>query len=66
MTLAEQALEAGAGMYPWADSFILHYLDAILYPNLPVSLLTALGVAVCVGNLLIYALRLYQFLIRPR
>ncbi len=66
LTLAEQALETGAGMHPWAGSFILHYLDAIVYPNLPASLLIALGVALCVANLLIYALRLYQFLSRPR
>ncbi|MFP5233930.1 MAG: DUF2784 domain-containing protein [Acidobacteriota bacterium] len=64
LTLAEQTLEAGAGMRPWAGSFLLHYLDAIVYPNLPVSLLIALGVIVCGVNLLIYAWRLFQFLAR--
>jgi hypothetical protein len=64
LTLSEQALEACAGMRPWAGSFLLHYLDAIVYPDLPVSLLIALGVIVCGSNLLIYAWRLFQFLSR--
>ena len=51
-------------MRPWAGSFLLHYLDAIVYPDLPVSLLIALGVIVCGSNLLIYAWRLFQFLSR--
>ncbi len=62
LTLAEQGLEAAAGMRPWAGGFLLHYLDAIVYPNLPVSLLIALGVMVCGSNLLIYAWRLFQLL----
>jgi hypothetical protein len=65
LTLAEQALEARASLHPWAGSFLLHYLDLIVYPNLPVALLVAFGVAVCILNLAIYAWRLYTFLSHP-
>ena len=57
LTLAENNFEARAGVAPYQGPFLLHYLDAILYPNLSPTLLTACGVAVCVANLLIYAWR---------
>lgn len=65
-TLAEQVLEARAGEPTWAGSFLLHYLDAIVYPNLPVSVLIAFGVAVCAFNLGIYARRLWKVLQHTR
>lgn len=35
LTLAEQHFEARAGMHAYQGSFLLHYLDKIIYPNLP-------------------------------
>jgi hypothetical protein len=65
LTLLEQALEARAGSYVWTGSFLLHYLDAIVYPNLPISLIVSFGVAVCSVNLAIYAWRLWKVLQSP-
>jgi hypothetical protein len=36
----------------------LHYLDVVVYPNIPPNLLTAGAVAVCILNLGIYVRRL--------
>jgi hypothetical protein len=55
--LAENFFEARAGIAPYQGPFLLHYLDAIAYPNLSPALLTAAGVAVCAANLLLYAPR---------
>ena len=57
LTLAENWLESRAGIAPYQGGFLLHYLDALVYPNISESLLTAVGIAVCVLNLGIYALR---------
>jgi hypothetical protein len=57
LTWAENLLETRAGIAPYQAGFLLHYLDALVYPNIPPSLLTGLGVAVCVVNLGIYSLR---------
>ncbi len=58
LTLAEQALEARAGFRPWSGGFLVHWLEAIVYPDLPAWLVTSVGVAVCLFNLGIYARRL--------
>ena len=60
LTLAEQALEAGAGVRTWTGSFLVHYLDAAIYPDLPVWLINSVGVGACSLNLLIYAWRAWQ------
>ncbi len=56
-TLAESFFEARAGHLSYQGSFLLHYLDAIIYPNLPSWIVTSAGVAVCALNLVIYARR---------
>src|SRR2546425_11291114 len=55
LTLAENYFEARAGIAPYQGPFLLHYLDAIVYPNLSPTLLTVCGVAVCAANLIVYA-----------
>ncbi len=60
LTWAENWLEARAGIAPYQGGFLLHYLDALVYPNIPPGLLTGLGVAVCVVNLGIYAMRFHR------
>jgi hypothetical protein len=59
LTLAEQHFQRLAGTAPYRGSFLLHYLDSIVYPNVSVLLLTICGVAVCVVNLAIYGRRLW-------
>ena len=55
LTLLENWLEQKAGIAPYQGSFLLHYLDKLVYPDLPASLLTAAAVIVCVLNLAFYA-----------
>lgn len=65
VTLLEQHLDALAGLHSYTGSFLVHYLDAIIYPNLPVSLIIACGVAVCCANILIYLYRLIRRVPHP-
>ncbi|HKW90095.1 MAG TPA: DUF2784 domain-containing protein [Candidatus Acidoferrales bacterium] len=57
LTLLENWCEIRAGVQPYHGPFVLHYVDAIVYPNLPAWILIACGVAVCVFNLGVYAMR---------
>jgi Protein of Unknown function (DUF2784) len=57
LTLLEQYLETRAGILPYQGGFLLHYLDAIVYPDIPAWLLMAFGIGVCIVNLAIYARR---------
>jgi hypothetical protein len=54
LTLLENWLEAKAGIEPYQGGFLLHYMDKLVYPDISVTLLTAVGVLVCVLNLAIY------------
>jgi hypothetical protein len=55
LTLLENWLENRAGVAPYQGGFLLHYLDALVYPNIPPVLLTAAGIVVCTLNLALYA-----------
>jgi hypothetical protein len=69
LTLAEQYFESRAGPSAYQGGFLLHYLDAIVYPNLPGWILTSAGVAVCALNLGVYCWRLQKARVlrsRPR
>jgi hypothetical protein len=66
LTLAEQYFETRAGLAAYQGSFLLHSLDAVVYPNFPVWLITAVGVSVCVFNLGIYAWRFREYRLRRR
>lgn len=61
LTLAEQFFEARGGATSFHGGFLLHYLDAIVYPNLPGWVVTGVGVAVCAFNLGIYWRRFIQY-----
>jgi Protein of Unknown function (DUF2784) len=54
LTLLENWLEVRAGVQPYQGGFLLHYLDATVYPNVSPMLLTVAGVAVCAFNLGVY------------
>lgn len=57
LTWAENWLKTKAGLAPYHNGFMLHYLDALVYPNISPVLLTLVGVAICVFNLGLYAFR---------
>jgi len=60
LTMLEQWLEARAGMPAYSGSFLVHYLDAIVYPHVPVGVIVGGAIAVCGANLLIYLWRLVK------
>jgi hypothetical protein len=49
-------------MQSYSQSFLVHYLDKLVYPDISPELLTAAGVGVCAINLGIYFRRLRQIL----
>lgn len=57
LTWAENWSKTKAGLAPYQGGFMLHYLDALVYPNISPGLLTGVGVVICLFNLGIYAYR---------
>ena len=55
LTMAEDFFQGRAGHAPYRGSFLLHYVDLIVYPNVSVRLLVVCGVVVCAINLAVYA-----------
>jgi len=55
LTVLENRLEARAGLVPYRGGFMLHYLDALVYPNISELALTVAGVVLCGLNLAFYA-----------
>ncbi|HTU33333.1 MAG TPA: DUF2784 domain-containing protein [Candidatus Acidoferrum sp.] len=62
LTVAENWLEMRAGLVPASGPFLLHLLDAIVYPNLPEWAVVGAAVAICLAILAIY---LRRFVKRP-
>ena len=58
LTALEQWLEARGDVSVYHGPFLLRYLDAVVYPDIPPRLLIAGAVVVCILNLGIYARRL--------
>jgi len=54
LTFAENWLEQRAGIAPYSGGFMLHYLDALVYPNVAPALLTAAAIIVFAANLTTY------------
>ena len=54
LTLLENWLEAKAGVEPYQDGFLLHYLDKLVYPDVSSTMLTIAGVIICILNLGFY------------
>jgi Protein of Unknown function (DUF2784) len=54
LTVLEQMLEEQAGLEAFHGSFLAHFLDAVVYPNVSLVLLVAVAVAFCAGNLIYY------------
>ncbi len=57
LTLAEVWLEQRAGREAYSDPFLVHYLKALIYPDLDEIAVTAGAIAACVGILGIYTWR---------
>ena len=57
LTLLEVEFSRRAGRTAYREPFLVHYLEKIIYPDLPEAMVTAGAVAVCAGILLIYAWR---------
>ncbi len=58
LTALEEWLEVRANVPAYRGPFLPHYLDVVVYPDMPSNLLIAGAVAVCILNLGIYARRL--------
>ncbi len=55
LTLLENYLEALAGIATYHGPFLLHYLDALVYPDVPEATLVVFALAVCGVNLWLHA-----------
>lgn len=54
LTLAENFFESKAGIQPYSGGCVVHYLDRMVYPNVPVNVLIVCGITVCALNLAVY------------
>jgi hypothetical protein len=60
LTILEQWLESHAGSGAYQGSFIVHYLETFIYPDVPQWLLTWFGPAVCTAILAVHARRFWR------
>ena len=60
LTLLENYLESRAGVTPYQGPFLVHYLDAVVYPNVPEALLVSIAVGVCGANLYLHVRRILR------
>jgi Protein of Unknown function (DUF2784) len=60
LTVAENWLETRAGRSAYTNGFLLHYLDRIVYPNIPPNLLSVAALLVVAVNVAIYVRRFRQ------
>lgn len=59
LTALEEWLDVRGQVSAYRGSFLLHYLDVVLYPDISPNLLIAGTVGVCILNPSIYAWRLH-------
>ena len=64
LTVLEGWLEARAGITPYRGSFLVHYLEVIVYPDISVSWLITGAVVVCLLNLAVYAMPVWRKLVQ--
>ena len=60
LTLLENWLEGKAGVEPYQEGFLLHYLDKLVYPDISASVLTVAGVVICALNLTFYVRQMWS------
>jgi len=66
LTLLQMYFERRAGIQVIDGSYLLHCVNALIYPNAPYWLIAICGVAVCAANLAIYSARGWRWLQRRR
>jgi hypothetical protein len=54
LTLLENWFEQKAGVEPYQGGFLLHYLDKLVYPDIPAFVLMSAAVVVCGFNIAYY------------
>jgi hypothetical protein len=54
LTLLEQYLETKAGIAAYREPFLVHYLEALVYPDIPDLALIGCAIAVCTLNLYLH------------
>ena len=59
LTVLENWLESKAGVEPYQDGFLLHYLDKLVYPDISATVLTVAGVIICILNLALYGRQIW-------
>jgi hypothetical protein len=57
ITVLERWARRRAGVAPYEGDFLEHYLEQVIYPEVPYAILVSAAVAVCLFNLGIYILR---------
>jgi hypothetical protein len=57
LTVAEQWCESRAGITPYTQPFLVHYLESTIYPDVPLAVLIPIAVVLCVFLLGIYVRR---------
>ena len=57
ITWIEQWAQSMAGITPYEDDFLMHYLEKVVYPDVSYVLLVSCAVVVCVFNLGVYVAR---------
>ncbi len=60
LTIADQWLQRRAGSAAYRGSSLIHYLEAVIYPNVSPDLLNWLGSGVCILILAIHGRRFWQ------
>ncbi len=61
LTLAENWFKIRAGQLPYEGSFLLHYLAALVYPNVSQAVVVWGMFTVCLGNLAVYTWRHHHY-----
>jgi len=59
LTFLENWFEQRAGIEPYQGGFLLHYLDKLVYPDIPGAVLIGAAVVVCGLNFAYYARQLW-------
>ena len=60
LTLLEQWLQGRAGVTPYTESFLVHYLESLVYPDVSQRLLVTGAVSVAAFNLGVYGRRFWR------
>ena len=64
LTLLENWLERNAGVEPAQGSFLLRYLDKLIYPDISPTMLTIAAVIICALNLAFYGWQFWRARLR--